>query len=355
MSPLNTHEKRLASLARSIRAAIIVPSLFAIVLLVIKQPELASFAVFGTFAHQMMVDYDTAGGIRFVQSARLSLWGAIMVSLGTLASASAWLASCGAIVAGFLAELPALTSGRIAAIRSALLLAFMLAVSVPAPPQSIFPNLAGWLVAGIITQPALLLIWIPLAGDAACHESVANAAALRLTWVGRAVGCGLAMGFALWLTRILRVEHAFWIVLGVIPVLNASGKSVTQTFWQEQAGTLIGFLASALVIEIIGPHQMWYWLMLPLVVFCSVYAASAIGFIAGQASFTLFAVVLFCILLPQQRETGILRVEDIAIGGVVSLVAGSLRRLTEGKLKVPRLRFSPVGGCRRLMVRRRTH
>jgi hypothetical protein len=50
---------------------------------------------------------------------------------------------------------------------------------------------------------------------------------------------------------------------------------------------------------------------------------------AGQASFTVFAVSLFCILSPHQGNVGILRVEDIAFGGAVSLIVGSLRRLGE--------------------------
>jgi hypothetical protein len=336
MNALNTHEKRLAALARSIRAAIVVPALFALALHVIKQPELAGFAVFGTFAHQVMVDYNSAGSIRLVQSARLSLWGAVVVGLGTLASASAWLAVAGAALAGFLAELPWLAGGRFAAIRNALLLTFMFAVAVPVPPQSVSLNLAGWLFAAIFAQLALLVIWIPIAQNrgVACHEGVANTAAPvhRWAWMGRAIGCGLAMGFAVLLTRLLRVEHAFWIVLGVFPVLSANASSATRTFLQEQAGTFIGFLVSALLVEIIEPHYAWYWLMLPFVVFASVYAASAIGFMAGQATFTLFAVLLFCILLPEQRQTGILRVEDIAIGGAASLIVGSLRRLGESKL-----------------------
>jgi Fusaric acid resistance protein-like len=331
MKALNAQERRLAALARSVRAAIAVPSLFALALLVIKQPELAGFAVFGTFAHQTMVDYDTAGRVRFVQSARLTILGAIMVSIGTLVSASVWLASSGAVLAGFLAELPPLASGRIAAIRNALLLSFMLAVAVPAPAHSVYPNLAGWLIAGIVAQLALLVIWIPLAAgeDTGCHESVANSVATadRPTWVGNAVGSGMAMGLAILLTRLLKVEHAFWIVLGVFPVLSANARSAARTFWQEQAGTLIGFLISAFVVEIMGPHQARYWLILPFVVFGSTYAASAIGFMAGQAAFTIFAVVLFCILLPQQGDAGILRVQDIGIGGAVSLVVGLLRHL----------------------------
>jgi hypothetical protein len=86
-------------------------------------------------------------------------------------------------------------------------------------------------------------------------------------------------------------------------------------------------------------NQAWYWLGLPFIVLASAYAYSAGGFVAGQAAFTVFAVFLFCILLPQQRHVGISRVEDIAIGGAVSLVVGSLRNLGE-RVQV---RLQPVG------------
>ena len=337
MKAVNAHERSLAGLARSVRAAIVVPSLFALALIVFKQPELAGFAVLGTFAHQVLVNYDTAGRVRFVQSAMLTALGAIILSLGTLASGSAWLAVSGAIAVGFLSEVPPLTSGRIAAIRRALLLAFMLAVAVPAPASYVFVYLAGWLIAGIIAQPALFLIWIPLqnssaTGDGASSRDVTANHVLptdRSNWRESAVRSGLALGFAVLLTRLLKVEHAFWVVLGVLPVLSASGALAVRTFWQEQAGTLIGFLVSAIVVAIIGPHRAWYWLILPFVVFGSTYAASAVGLMAGQAAFTLFAVVLFCILLPQQSEAAILRLEDIAIGGAVSLAVAALLRLGE--------------------------
>lgn len=241
------------------------------------------------------------------------------------------------IAVGFLSEVPPLTSGRIAAIRRALLLAFMLAVAVPVPASYVFVYLAGWLIAGIIAQPALFLIWIPLqnssaTGDGASSRDVTANHVLptdRSNWRESAVRSELALGFAVLLTRLLKVEHAFWVVLGVLPVLSASGALAVRTFWQEQAGTLIGFLVSAIVVAIIGPHWAWYWLILPFVVFGSTYAASAVGLMAGQAAFTLFAVVLFCILLPQQTPAGLLRLEDIAIGGAVSLAVGALLRLGE--------------------------
>jgi hypothetical protein len=331
MTKLDAHEKNLASLARSLRTAIVVPSLFALAVLVTRQPEAAGFAVFGTFAHQVLVTYDTAGTTRFAQSAMLTLFGAIMLALGTLASTSVWLAVAGTVVVGFLSELPALSDGRMAAIRKALLLTFMLSVAVPAPARSMLPYLAGWLAAGVIAQPALFLIWAHISGaaaeDATARERAANVAADAnpLDWVGTAVRSGLAFGLAILLTRLFKLDHAFWVVLGVLPVLGADEGSAARTFWREQAGTLIGFSISLIVVAIIGPHQVGYWLLLPFVVFGSAYAATAAGLVAGQAAFTLFAVVLFCILLPQQ-QAGVLRLEDIAIGGAVSLIVGLLRR-----------------------------
>jgi hypothetical protein len=42
----------------------------------------------------------------------------------------------------------------------------------------------------------------------------------------------------------------------------------------------------------------------------------------GQAAFTFFAVILFCILLPEAKRVGLARVENVALGGAVSLAVG---------------------------------
>jgi hypothetical protein len=337
METLDARRRRLAGLARSVRAAVVLPSLFAFALLVIGQPEVAGFTIFGTFAHLVMVNYDRAWRARSAESAMLTGLGAIVVSLGTLASANIWLAVSGAIVMGFLTEFSTVAAGRIAVIRTALLLAFMLAVAIPSPARSVLPNLEGWLLSGIVAQPALLLLWIRLedacvaGNDRALHESITKPVRPcgPSNWIGNAASAGMAMGLAVLLTRLMKVEHTFWVVLGVLPVLNVTQTSATRTFWKEQAGTLIGFLVGVSLVAVIGAHQTWYWLILPVITFAAAYAASAVGFISGQAGFTAFTVVLFCILSPQQKDVGIRRVEDIALGGAVSLVVSLVRRAGE--------------------------
>jgi hypothetical protein len=334
MTTLDARQRHLAGLARSVRAAIIVPVLFASALLVTGQPEVAGFAIFGTFAHLVMVKYDHAWKVRSAESAMLTASGAVAVGLGTLASGTMWLAVSGAAAIGFLTEFSIVAAPRIAVIRTPLLLAFMLAVAVPSSVDAVYPNLEGWLLSGMIAQPALLVLWIHLeGGDAAAHDGALRGdridpAGSPDPWsIGNAVGTATAMALAILLTRLVKLEHSFWVVLGVLPVLNVTSTSAGDTFWKVQVGTVIGFLVGGALVAVTGDHQAWYWLMLPFVIFAAAYAASAIGLTSGQAGFTVFAVVLFCILLPLQTNVGIRRVEDIALGGAVGLVVSLVRRV----------------------------
>jgi Fusaric acid resistance protein-like len=338
MTTLDAHQRHLAGLARSVRAAIIVPVLFASALFVTGQPEVAGFAVFGTFAHLVMVKYDHAWKVRSVESAMLTALGAIAVGLGTLASAAMWLAAGGAAAIGFLTEFSTVAAPRIAVIRAPLLLAFMLAVAVPSSIDAMYPNLEGWLLSGMIAQPALLMLWIDIeGGDAAAHDGVLQEDRIKPpsspdTWsIRNAFRTATAMALAILLTRLVKVEHSFWVVLGVLPVLNATSTSAGDTFWKAQAGTVIGFVLGGVLVTVTGDHQARYWLMLPFITFAAAYAASAIGLTSGQAGFTVFAIVLFCILLPLQKDVGIRRLEDIALGGAVGLVVSLVRRIDQPK------------------------
>jgi hypothetical protein len=325
METLNIRQRELAALARSVRAAVVVPSLFALALSVIRQPQVAGFAIFGTFAHLVMVNYDHAWRTKAAQAATLTCFGAILVALGTLASANVWFAVSGAIAVGVLSEFSTVAASRWAVIRTPLLLAFMLAVAIPSTVRSVRPNLEGWLLSGIVAQPALLLLWICLENNEPPHQNSTSPASPS-NWIRNAAGTGMAMGLAILLTRFLKVEHSFWVVLGVLPVLNVMQRSATRIFWKEQAGTLIGFMIGVSLVAVIGEHQLGYWLLLPVITFAAAYAASAVGFISGQAGFTIFAIILFCILSPQQKDVGIWRLEDIALGGAISLVVSFVGR-----------------------------
>jgi hypothetical protein len=327
MQLLNTHERKLAGIARGVRAAIVLPLLFALSLVVIGKPGMAGFTVFGTFAHLVMVDYSTSKAARLAESGTLTVLGAVLVTLGTGASTNLWLAVASAAGAGCLSQFPtewlAPVRAKVSVLRSALLMTFMLAVAVPTPLHSLPPLLGGWLLAGLVAQVALRWLWLPIwSGDLAASPNDGPP-----TLSGNAVSSGASMGLAVLVARLLSLDHAFWVVLGVAPVLAASRRSPAYTFGRQQAGTLLGFLSGLILVAGVGAHQWWYWIALPFTVFIAAYLSSAVGFMAGQAGFTAFAVVLFCILTPLQRHVGIVRIEDIAIGGAISLLVGSLQQL----------------------------
>jgi len=333
---LSSRAKSLLGAARGARAAIVVPLLIILSLVVIKQPQIAGFAIFGTFAHLVMVNYSESRAARSAQAATLTLLGALLVCLGTFASINPCTAVAGAVVVGFLSDWPTLIRGKVAVVRVALLLSFMLAVAIPTPPYLVIPQLWGWLLAGLVAQPLLQLLWIPIwpasnAGEAATTQSEIEGTS---HWLGNAIPTGLAMGLAVLVAHLLHLNHAFWVVLGVLPVLSAMSTSPGRIFLHEQAGTIIGFIVGAILVAMLGTHQELYWIALPIVIFFAAFASTAIGLITGQAAFTVFAVVLFCILSPAQSQVGFIRVENIAIGGLLCLLVASLQPLTQRMIRV---------------------
>ena len=168
-----------------------------------------------------MTNYDAPERARSVKSAMLSFLGAIAISLATLASADVRLAAGGALMAGFVSECPWPAHGRLVRDRTALLLAFMLGVAATASVSAVYPRLEGWLLAGLAAQPVLLLVSVPIQssktasaiGAARNREPVSTGLDATSPWIGNAAATGAAMAIAVLLTRLLKLDHAFWVFL----------------------------------------------------------------------------------------------------------------------------------------------
>jgi uncharacterized membrane protein YccC len=64
--------------------------------------------------------------------------------------------------------------------------------------------------------------------------------------------------------------------------------------------------------------------VLPFAAFVAAYAPRAISFAAGQAGFTVAVFVIFDLLAPTGWEVGLIRVEDVSLGFLISLGVGLL-------------------------------
>jgi uncharacterized membrane protein YccC len=520
---------RLVALHRAVRAAIVIPATFAITLLVIRDLQLATFAVFGCFALLVLADF---GGLRRARAAAYvgaALGGAVLVALGTAASPNAAVAAAVMLVLGLTVSFSGVFGGYVAAAQTALLLAFVLAVSIPAPLSAIPTRVGGWLVAGAVSTLAGLFLWPwfervalrkraaeaciavaalvaserhhpgddataqltePARGAVAAvrgeyghtsmrpagptrhdrafvelvtqieqivdllerpfyeqrqnfrpcteegrHLAAAVTAALRASaavleggpppdigavesarrahraalddWAaaqlrdGRAaeevlegidvdhtlrviaylaialsanavIAAGgrphesfplpaaiprhegargvvlrtlrtvrthleptstvlhsslrVAVGLALsvFLARTLGLAHAFWVVLGTLSVLRSNALGTGRTTVQAIAGSVIGFGAGGLFASVAGKSPVLMWIALPVALFLASYAASAFGFIAGQAAFTVTVILIFNLISPAGWQVGLVRVEDVAVGTAISVVVGIL-------------------------------
>jgi uncharacterized membrane protein YccC len=180
---LGQRDRGFAALRRAARAAIIMPAMFALGDKIIGNAQLATFAAFGSFAMLLLVDFGGPMAERLQAQAALAVTGGVFVCLATLASQTAWLAAVAMAVVGFGVIFAGVASSVLAGATTALLLAFILPVSLAAPASAVPDRLAGWGMAGGVALVATALLWPAPArdrlGGAAAATCRALAARLR--------------------------------------------------------------------------------------------------------------------------------------------------------------------------------
>ncbi len=149
-------------------------------------------------------------------------------------------------------------------------------------------------------------------------------ASFRSVWFLNSLRGSLALAAAVLVADLSGVQHGFWVVLGTLSVLRTNASSTESTALRALGGTVVGFAAGALLLLGIGTSTPALWAALPIAVAVAAYAPGTLPFAFGQAAFTVVVVVLFNLLVPAGWRVGLLRIEDVAIGCLVSLVVGLL-------------------------------
>jgi uncharacterized membrane protein YccC len=149
-------------------------------------------------------------------------------------------------------------------------------------------------------------------------------ASFRSVWFLNSLRGSLALAAAVLVADLSGVQHGFWVVLGTLSVLRTNASSTESTALRALGGTVVGFAAGALLLLGIGTSTPALWTALPIALAVAAYAPGTLPFAFGQAAFTVVVVVLFNLLVPAGWRVGLLRIEDVAIGCLVSLVVGVL-------------------------------
>jgi uncharacterized membrane protein YccC len=486
---LGEHDRGFAATRRAARAAIVMPAMFAFAKVVIGDATVAMFAAFGSFAMLLLVDFAGPMRARLQAQVALALACGVLIAIATLCSRSTVAAVAGMTVVAFGVLFAGVVSSVLAGATTAMLLAFILPVTLPGDVASIPERLAGWGLASLASLPAIALLWpapvqdpvrgaaiaamralanrlrtgqpadeevaalrqvffatpyrptglstaarsvirlvdelkwlndvtfgdvrgeaaaevlersaelledprrspealhaaqealaerlaaverpagvsaldpgfrkqevgyvvaqvarnadIAAAADrrpwlqqllgrrpagligplAAAQERAGAHVQLNSQWLRNSVRGAIALGLAVLVADLAELQHSFWVVLGTLSVLRSNALSTGQGVVGGLAGTAAGFVVGGAIVALVGTNTTVLWLLLPLAILVAGLAPAAVSFAAGQAAFTVTLLILFNILVPQGWRVGLVRIEDVAIGGAVSLAVGVL-------------------------------
>jgi uncharacterized membrane protein YccC len=148
-----------AALRRAIRAAIVIPVVFAFGALLLHDAQNVIFMVFGCFAMLVMSDFGGFRPVRALAYLTATMVGAVLVALGTLASPNVAVATAMMFLVGFAISFSRVFGGYVIAAQTGLLLSFVIAVSIPAPTSAIPTRVGGWMLAGLISAAAAVFLW----------------------------------------------------------------------------------------------------------------------------------------------------------------------------------------------------
>ncbi len=150
-----------AALKSAARVAIVMPAVFAFADNVIGQAQTSIFAAFGSFAILALTEFGGPARTRLLAYLALGCVGATFITLGTLCSRSPWLAAAAMAVVGFATLFSGVFSGYLSAGATGAILAFVLAVTIPAANSAIPDRLAGWGLAVAGSVLAVMFLWPP--------------------------------------------------------------------------------------------------------------------------------------------------------------------------------------------------
>jgi uncharacterized membrane protein YccC len=156
---LRAHDRGFAALRRAGRTAIVMPALFAIGLEVIGNPVVATFAVFGSFAMLLLVDFGGPMRYRLRNQLALAVACAGLIALATVVSRWTWPAAATTGVVAFGILFAGVASSVLASATQPLLLSFILSVCLPGTVATIPDRLAGWGLASACSLVAIAVLW----------------------------------------------------------------------------------------------------------------------------------------------------------------------------------------------------
>jgi uncharacterized membrane protein YccC len=143
---------------RAVRATIVIPCLFALTFKVIGDAQMTLYAVFGSFAQLVTVTFGGTRRDKAIAHLGLTLAGAAALTVGTLASGSAWLAALVSLPCVFAIYFAGSAGPNAAGGVVPCLFAYILPVASTGTLSLLPSRLEGWLLAAAASTLAVLVL-----------------------------------------------------------------------------------------------------------------------------------------------------------------------------------------------------
>jgi len=140
-----------------VRAAIVVPALFALTYKVVADPQMALFATFGGFATLVIANFGGTRKDKAIAHACLAVAGSLALIIGTLVSGTTWLAALVTIPVTFGIFFAGVAGPNAVSGSTAAMFAYVLPVASAGGAATIPARLEGWWLASAVGTAAVLL------------------------------------------------------------------------------------------------------------------------------------------------------------------------------------------------------
>lgn len=159
MAWLKRRDPEFSATHRAVRAALVLPALLALCSSAIHSPTMATFAAFGAFSMLLLVEFTGSLVERIRSQVGFAAVWAVLICLGTLVAGNAWLAVGVTVLVVFVFLFSGVVSFVLAGASIALLMGFILPVTLPAPLSDLPARLAGVGLASGVSIFATCILW----------------------------------------------------------------------------------------------------------------------------------------------------------------------------------------------------
>ena len=137
-----------------------------------------------------------------------------------------------------------------------------------------------------------------------------------------AVRVALALAAARLVAGVLDLQHGFWVLLATLTLMRSRAADTRTALIPVVTGTVLGALAAAVLLIVVGPDIEVYAIALPPTMLLAFAVGALLGPAWAQGLFAVFLAMAFTQLAPTSWQLAEARVVDVLIGAAVGVLAG---------------------------------